>query len=382
MKFLWNNASRRSRQSFLWRRPSGGIVYPFQIWEGSSAIIPTFAFGIGPAWNTVLSGPAYKYLNLLSAPAGNTLNELTSIGATEVGYYGIVTLPPLAASLSVTLNFSISHSATSISSPTVRSMNLGYPYYDADQLTYLNFPKWEVGSFSLNNFNSVSPSTTRFSFPEYRGNGITASTQDSSLFLNDNTCNFDFPKLVALYAMSLENSDPDIYPFTCTFPVLTTVGSLYITQYNGTGSGNVINLPALTTITSSIFVRADSFYAPLLTTFPNNATSIEFGVFGARLNNLNISLTVVDADIIVYFATLTNAYTFNLFGNLVTLSRNVEVYVNGYTFDASDLLWSKWASALTVGGVYTLSAPSPTGANSNADVIILTLRGYTCIFTS
>jgi len=92
MKFLWNNASRRSRQSFLWRRPSGGIVYPFLIWEGSDLSVPTFV--TSPTWDTATTGSTYSYINLLSAPAGNTLDGLSSIGATEPDYQGIVTLPP------------------------------------------------------------------------------------------------------------------------------------------------------------------------------------------------------------------------------------------------------------------------------------------------
>lgn len=381
MKFLWNNASRRSRQSFLWRRPSGGIVYPFLIWEGDGNWKPTFV--TSPAWDTLLSGPAYKYLNLLSAPAGNTLDGLSSIGATTNNYKGIVTLPPLPASLSVTLTFNISNAVTSISSPTVRAMNLGYPDFDADQLTYMDFPKWEVGSFSLNNFNSVSPTTTRFSFPEYRGIGV-GSPQAANLYLNDGIHNFDFPKLVALYALNLENSDPDTYPFTCTFPVLATVESLYITQCTTTGNGKVINLPSLNTVSgnNNCYVLADSFYAPLLATV-GAGTNPTFGSIGARLKNLDIALTEFNGNgITVYFDALSNAVTCKLLGQSVVNSHgNIYVSVGGYTYDAADALWNSFSDSLLAGfTAATISGPLPTGGYLNPFVGVLTSRGYTCIF--
>lgn len=379
MKFLWNNASRRSRQSFLWRRPSGGIVYPFKIWEGSETSIPTFV--TSPAWNTLLSGPAYKNLNLLSAPTGNTLDGLSSIGATEVSYYGIVTLPPLVASLSVTLNFSISDRATSISSPTVRAMNLGYPDFDVDQLTYMDFPKWEVGSFSLNNFNSVSPSTTRFSFPEYRGIGI-GVPQAANLFLNDGIHNFDFPKLVALYALNLENSDPDTYPFTCTFPVLATVESLYITQCTTTGNGKVINLPSLTTVSGidNCYVLADSFYAPLFTTV-GVGSNVTFGENGARLYNLDVGLNIL-AGRVLYVWMDNIAGIFNLFsGSINTGHGDIWIYVTTVTLAQADSLWQTLADTLFTGGPYSINAPQPTLGILDLNVTILQGRGYTCGFT-
>lgn len=352
---------------------SGGISYPFQIWEGADTYDPTFV--TSPAWNTLLSGPAYKYLNLLSEPAGNTLDGLTSIGNGQPNYQGIVTLPPLPASLSVTLNFSISIGVNSISSPTVRSMNLGYPDYDANQLTYLNFPKWEVGSFALNNFNSVSL-ITRFEFPEYRGDGY------ANLTLTDSICNFDFPKLVALNNLHLENSNPSIYPFTCTFPLLATVADLYITQCSITGDGKVVNLPVLTTVSgnNNCYVLADSFYAPLFTTvgFGSNVT---FGGNGARLYNLNVGLNILNGRVLyVYMDNI--AGVFNLFGGSISTQHgDIWIYVTTVTLAQADSLWQTLADTLFTGGPYGINAPEPTLGINDPNVIILQGIGYTCGFT-
>ena len=320
-------------------------------------------------------------MNLLSAPAGNTLDGLTDIGAMEPNYQGIVTLPPLSSSLSVTLNFSISDQVTSISSPTVRSMNLGYPNYDADQLVYMDFPKWEVGSFSLNNFNSVSLST-RFSFPEYRGNGITAPTQYADLILTDCICNFDFPKLVALYSLNLQNSNPPNYPFTCTFPLLATVVDHYIEQCTTTGNGKVINLPALTTVSGigNCYVLADSFYAPLFTTV-GAGPNVTFGSSTARLYNLNVGLNSLTGRVLfVYMDNITGV--FNLFNGVINTGHgDIWIYVTTITLAEADALWQTLADTFFTGGSYTINAPTPTAGLSDPNIVILLARGYTCAFT-
>ena len=262
-------------------------------------------------------------------------------------------------------------------------MNLGYPDFDGDQLVYMDFPKWEVGSFSLNNFNSVSPTTTRFSFPEYRGIGVGVS-QAANLYLVDGIHNFDFPKLVALYSLYLENSDPNTYPFTCTFPLLATVEDLYITQCTTTGNGKVINLPSLTTVSgsSNCYVLADSFYAPLLATV-GAGINPTFGSIGARLKNLDIALTEFNGSgIEVYFDQLSNMFTCKLFGqSVINLHGNIYVSVGTYTYDAADALWNSFSDSLMAGfTAATISGPLPTDGNLNPSVVALTLRGYTCIF--
>jgi hypothetical protein len=381
MKFLWNNASRRSRQSFLWRRPSGGIVYPFLIWEGADTYDPTFL--ANPAWNTLLSGPAHKYLNLLSTPAGNTLDGLQSVGATEPSYQGIVTLPPLPASLSYTLNFSIGTGTTSISSPTIRAMNLGYPNYDVDSLIYLDFPKWEVGSFWLNNFSSFGPVTARFEFPEYRGVGI-GVPQAAGLFLINGNFNFDFPKLVELYGFDVQDTTATLdYQFDCTFPILAKIEDLYIQLCTITGTGKTISFPALTEITcpaSDPYVLVKNFSAPFLMTIGYGGNFIKFGESGQRLHNLDLGITTLNGRVLIAFMADLNG-VFNLFGGSVTTTHgDILLYCATATSAQADAVWSNWASVLLYGTSRVLNAPEPTGGALNADVTILTLRGYTCTF--
>ena len=371
MKFLWSNASRRSRQSFLWRRASGGIVYPFLIWEGSGDWKPTFV--ASPAWNTAESGSAYKYINLLSAPTGNTLDGLQSVGASQPYYAGIVTLPPLPASLSYTLNFNISNAVTRISSPTVRAMNLGYPNYDADNLVYMDFPKWEVGSFSLNNFGSITPSTLRFAFPEYLG------SSNSDINFTDGNQNFDFPKLTQLNKLEVFLTNPASgHSFDCTFPLLASiVADAIIVISDTTGSGWTLSLPALTSIGNQCSLVATSIYAPVLNSFA--ATTVYFGSASSGLLNIQLGIsTSYTSTLYVYMKDLLG--TFILFTDTIN-SGGMQVTVEVSQAGAGDIIWQHFGDYLYAGNNNNLTAPSPTNGLADTNVVALTIRGYNCILT-
>lgn len=352
---------------------SGGISYPFILWQGLYAN-PTFQ--AIPGWNMDLFnvGPNF-YITLLDPPAGNTLSNLDTVGANSYTWDGTVTLPPLPDTDSANLlSFSIGTGAISISGPTVRYMNLGDPHFDADNLINIDFPKWEFGNFTLNNFGSITPSTLRFAFPEYLG------SSNSNINFTDGHENFDFPKLTQLNKLEVFLANPASgNSFDCTFPLLASIVSdAIIVISDTTGSGWPLSLPALTSIGNQCSLVATSIYAPVLDSFA--ATTVYFGSTSSGLLNIQLGIsTSYTSTLYIYMKDLLG--TFILFTNTINsggLQVTVEVNAPG---SVGDIIWQHFGDYLYAGNSNNLTAPSPTNGLADTNVVALTIRGYNCILT-